>query len=37
MSDLLDLSNTYFKGRYTLSDLLARVRSKEKHTDIFIH
>ena len=32
-SDLLDLSNTYFEGRYTLSDLLARGRSKEKRTD----
>ncbi|MDD7706057.1 MAG: IS1634 family transposase [Bacteroidales bacterium] len=30
---LLDLSNTYFEGRYTLSDLLARGRSKEKRTD----
>lgn len=30
---LLDLSNTYFEGRYTLSELLARGRSKEKRTD----
>ena len=36
-SDLLDLSNTYFEGCYTLSDLLAHGRNKEKRTDIFIH